>query len=45
MAVLGGNGRAIDVHEMVAYGGDTLQLVHDYSYCMVPGSGGFFPHA
>lgn len=42
MAGPGGNGRAIDAHEMVASGGDTLQLVHDYSYCMVPGPGGFF---
>jgi len=42
MAGPGGNGSAFDGHKVVAYGSATLQLVHVYSYCMVPGPGGLF---
>jgi hypothetical protein len=45
VAALGGNGRAVDGFETVAYGSNALQLVHDYSNGLVPGHGGILPRS
>ena len=39
VAALGGDGRSVDDFEVVAYGSNTLQLVHDYSDGLVLGPG------